>query len=223
MRSRPRIGEVFHHAISNEKGTPYAPPSKPIRFGAPMFYKLGIAAAGVFAVGAFLQLIFTAAPSFLTMESAVTLLKTSGLALIGGALLLAVAWVGLLRSDHGGIPPLVGCVVLPIAILYFYDHRNDRYSWETTLAILGVGVGGFPGVHVFARGIHTGVRVIAALTLIPALIVFTAQANHWHLSSPRGYYLVTCGGLTATGLALAANLAFLAHAAATSRSEHRDG
>jgi hypothetical protein len=102
--------------------------------------------------------------------------------------------------------------------IYYRLHLHNRYETETTLAILGLGLGGFVGGHLLARGLHPGVRLIAAITLVALIVAFTTEANNWQLGSLRMFYLVAFGGLAGTGTALAVNLAFIAHRARIDRS-----
>ena len=118
-----------------------------------------------------------------------------------GTAMLGIVWLATFGRGVGGILPMLGCAAVPISILYFRSHMFDRFYIETTLAILGLGFGLFAGGHLLARGIHAGVRALAAITLIAVIVAFTAEARHWQLSSLGAFYTCAFGGLAFTGTA----------------------
>lgn len=208
------LGQLFQKSLTYEAGGGSDPawllPPRQPRPRPRWLYRLGAIGAGVFVAGAFLLVVLVAAPSNPASRGQAV---TAGIAITLGAVVLVAAWIGLLGSGHGGVLAIVACLGPPFAVIYFREHMHDRYYIETTTALVGLGFGGFAGGHMFARGLHTGVRVTAGLALLFVFLAFAAEAQRWQIS--RGMlmtlYLAAFGGLAALGVTLAVNLAAIAH------------
>ena len=211
--AKARLGQILQDSLREGTGVaqPTQAPRDDRRLAPAWLYLAGAAAAGVFAAGALLVMVaFTAHIPAWT--------NATWILLSAGAAMLGIVWLATLGRGVGGILPMLGCAAVPISIHYFRSHMFDRFFIETTLAILGLGFGLFAGGHLLARGIHAGVRALTAMTLIAVIVAFTAEARHWHLSSLRAFYTCAFGGLALIGIALAANLAFVAQRARMARS-----
>ena len=175
----------------------------------PWAYVLGAIGASLVCVGALLLFVVMLSPGSSMTGGAV---KAGGGSLFGGAAMLGIAWIATLGSEHGGVIAIVASFAAPAGIAYFYLHVRDVYESETTVAVMGLGLGAFAGGHIFARGIHGGVRAVAAVTLLFVSVAFAAEAQHWNVA-PRtlGHlYDAAFVGLAVTGLALALDLSVLA-------------
>ena len=192
--------------MANERGAE-VPPARQ----RPWAYMLGALGASLVCVGALLLFVVMLSPGSSMTGGAV---KAGGGALFGGAAILGIAGLATLGSEHGGVFAIVASFAVPAAMAYFYVHVRDVYESETTVAIMGLGLGVFAGGHAVARGIHRGVRAVAAVTMVFVIVAFAAEAQHWNVA-PRtlGHlYDVAFAGLAATGLALAVYLSVLANA-----------
>lgn len=200
MRSKS-LGEVLRSAVENADGPSGVPPPSswddPPRKPA-WLYTLAMIGAGGFAAGTFCV--------FLSMiGSSPWLLIGGGAAIMLGAIVLAVAWAGLLGSGYGGVLAILGCLGPPAAIVYAAIHIHDGYSVVTTVVVAQVfGLGAFASGHLFAQGLHPGVRLSAGCTLLFVILAV------WGASSdprPPGWIQIIFdfaefGGLTTTGLVL---------------------
>jgi hypothetical protein len=206
MRRRGRLGELLQDAMANGRAADVPPARR-----RPWAYVLGAIGAGLVCVGALLLFVVMLSPVSSMSGAAV---KAGGGSLFGGATILGIAWVAMLGTGRGGLLAIVASFAVPAGIAYFYVHFRDAYESETTVAVMGLGFGAFAGGHLFACGIHGGVRALAAVTMMFVIVAFSAEAQHWSIA-PRtlGHlYEVAFAGLAATALALALDLSVLARA-----------
>jgi hypothetical protein len=204
------LGQVFQNAMSNGGQVP--PPPRAITKRRPWVYVLAAFGAGLACAGALLLLIVMLSPATAMSAGAV---KAGGWLLFVGALVLGAGWIGTLGTGHGGFIAILASFAAPAGLAYFHVHVGNPYEQETTVAILGLGLGLFAGGHIVARGIHAGVRVVAAIATAFVICAFSAEAQHWHIEphSLGQLYCVAFFALATTALALAVNLGFLAGSA----------
>jgi hypothetical protein len=210
MARRGRLGEIMQDAMANG-GAEMAPPRPATRRG-PAAYVVGAIGAGFVCAGALLLLVVMMSPASSMSGGA---LKGGAALMFGGAVVLGAGWIATLGTGHGGLVAVVASFAVPAGIIYFQQHLRDSYEQETTVAIMGAALAVFAGGHVVARGVHRGVRAIAAIAMVAVIVAFAAEAQHWHIEPRRlGHlYSVAFFALAATGLVLAINLGALAKAA----------
>lgn len=136
-------------------------------------YNLGAIAGPLFGLG--LLLFLTAA--YVPEGSAATVGLLGFLAATLGAVLLGLAWLGVMRNGHGGLGPLAGSFAFPLAVAHAYLER-DTYDMRTTMALIVGSLAAFAWGHV-AAPCDALLRGLAAVSALLWSLVFVAVLTQW--------------------------------------------
>ncbi len=169
--------------------------------------KLLFCAAGAALVGAgvLLMLIVALVPA---ATRGTTMIAIAAIMQMAGGCVLALGWLTLVGSGHGGVAPALGAAALPACLVYFRLHASDSYNIETTIAVVGLGYGVFALGHALARGVPIAIRLIGVAAAILVFLAFSAEASHWEISRTAGerLYLAAFVLLIATTFGLVGHL-----------------
>ena len=204
------LGQLLQHTL--EDGNPDAVrviPPRRARRRPPVLFVIAALGSGLVALGMVLLLWLAVVPQGELISGQ---LRVAGITLLAGSGVLLLSWVSLLGTGYGGVLGIGACVGPPFAVLHFRAHAADAFYIETTIAYVGLGLGVFAGGHLFARGLHAGVRWAAGVSVLFVFLAFSAEAWQWHISRrmSRILYLGAFGGLATTSGALAFNLLVIA-------------
>lgn len=124
-----------------------------------------------------LSLLLFLLAAYLPDDSAATLGLLGLLGATLGAVLLGLAWLGVVHGGQGGLGPLAGSFAFPLVVVHAYLER-DIYDTRTTAALIAGALAALAWGHV-AAPCDALLRGLAAVSALLWSLVFIAVVTQW--------------------------------------------